>query len=336
MRGPTVVRPSAFHAPVRKARLLLASLPLFAGLLDNDGTVLECNFGPLGGQLEGNPDWIGKPFEAGPWWNYSEDSRSNILIALGRAQKGEIVDTERLYRKPDGQLGVMRLTLKPLFAPYGQPDAILVTAIDVTERRRATDTASRIAHDMAYRLRNSFTTMRTLATKSMSDPDEESRVTLSRRLSRIQNSHSLTYRFLFFDVPFQDIVEVALADQSNVSLSDYDPVAIPSDYVKVFMLALGELARPDYPAQLSAERRGQKEVRILWTEEAPRSDEDLPSGLSEALVRMNLEHRTQGTVSIENEETGFVWQFDFLLPDDPLPDKTKTASRQSPTLTDSS
>lgn len=323
MSEAKVVRPSAFHAPVRKARLLLASLPLFAGLLDNDGTVLECNFGPLGGPVEDATDWIGKPFENGPWWNYSEDSRSNILISLGRAQRGDAIETERLYRKSDGQMGVMRLSLKPLFAPYGQPDAILVTAVDVTERRRAIDTAGRIAHDMAHRLRNSFTMMRALATKSASEPEETRSLTLSQRLSRIQGSHALTYQYLFFDVPIQDILEAALPDGADVSMSDYAPVGIPSDYVEVLMLAFGELARPNHAAQLSAMRRGQRDLRIVWKEEQPRPDEDLPGGLSDALIRMSLEHRTDGTVTIQNNEDGFVWAFEFARPNHSLPDELK-------------
>ena len=312
MNDATVLRPTAFQSPVRKARLLLANLPLFAGLLDGNGTVLECNFSPLGGPVDGVSDWIGKPFETGPWWNYSEESRSNILISLGRAQKGKAIDVERLYRKPDGQMGVMRLCLKPLFASYGTPDAILVTAVDVTERRRAIDTADRLAHDMAHRLRNSFTMMRTLATKSASEEDAQH--TLSQRLSRIQSSHALTYQYLFFDVPVQDIFEAALIDPASVSLSDYAPVAIPSDYVEVLILALGELARPNHSARVSATRRGPLGIRILWKEATPRADEDRPTGLSEALVRTNPEHRTQGRVTLKNDDEGFLWQLDFSRP----------------------
>ncbi|MEM7727656.1 MAG: PAS domain-containing protein [Pseudomonadota bacterium] len=309
MKTPTVVRPSAFHSPVRKTRLLLASLPLFAGLLSEDGRVLECNFGPLGGPLEERTDWIGHPFETGPWWSYSESSRAEILIMLGRAQRGEAVSKERLYKKPDGSMGVMMLSLKPLFAPYGQPDAILVTAVDVTERRRETDTADRIAHDMAHRLRNSFTIMRTLATRS--DPDEDAARILSRRLSRVRDGHALSYRYLFFDVPVQDIVAAAVDDPSQLSRYEYDPVGIPADHVETLMLALGELALPGRKAELLAQRIGSDRLSLQWTEDTPRSEADMPKGLSNVLIRVVPEQKTGGTVTLENGPDVFIWRFEF-------------------------
>ncbi|MEL6686994.1 MAG: PAS domain-containing protein [Pseudomonadota bacterium] len=311
MKSATVLRPTAFHTPVRKARLLLANLPLFAGLLDHDGTVLECNFSPLGGPVNSKTDWIGKAFETGPWWNYSEDSRSNILIALGRSQRGEVVDTERLYRKPDGDMGVMRLSLKPLFAPYGQADAILVTAVDITDRRRTAETAESIANNIAHSLRESLSLMRSFASEQPEYLKNDQRHILFNRLSRIQASHTLTYRYLYFDVPIQDIVEAAIADRSHLSRYAYDPVSIPSAHVEPIMLALGELARPQYPANLFARRRGTQAVRIIWEENNPRPAKDMPEGLSDTLIRTDLEHRTQGTVNLQNDSQGFVWQFDL-------------------------
>ncbi|WP_298914386.1 PAS domain-containing protein [uncultured Algimonas sp.] len=309
MSGPTVVRPSAFHSPVRKTRLLLASLPIFAGLLSEDGQVLECNFGPLGGPLEDRTDWIGRPFEHGPWWDYSEGSRAAILIMLGRAKNGHPASEERLYRKPNSDMGVMALTLTPLFAPYGQPDAILVTAVDVTERRRETDTADHIAHDMAHRLRNSFTIMRTLATRA--DPDEAAH--LSRRLSRVRDSHSLSYRYLFFDVPIQDLVEATIDDRSQLTRYEFDPVGIPAEHAETLMLALGELALPGHKAELVAQRIGADRLTLHWTESAPRPEADMPQGLSHVLLKTVPEQKMQGTVTIDNGSSGFSWYLDFPL-----------------------
>ncbi|MGB3456146.1 MAG: PAS domain-containing protein [Litorimonas sp.] len=311
MRKPTVIRPSIFQAPARKTRLLLAGLPVFAGLLSENGTVLECNFGPLGGNLEERTRWIGEPFETGPWWNYSESSRADMLIMLGRAQRGHPVTKERLYRKPDGSMGVMNLSLTPLFAPYGQPDAILVTALDVTERRRENDTADRIAHDMAHRLRNSFTVMRTLATRSEDPGSEENAKVLSRRLSRVRDSHNLSYRYLFFDVPFQDVVEAAIDDPEQLSRYEYDPVGIPADHVETLMLALGELAQPGHKAELLAQRRGPDRLVLEWKEAAPRAEADMPGRLSDTLLRASPEQKTGGTVTLENGPRGFIWRMVF-------------------------
>ncbi|MGB6231817.1 MAG: PAS domain-containing protein [Litorimonas sp.] len=308
MSGPTIVRPSVFQSPVRRTRLLLASLPLFAGLLSESGEVLECNFGPLGTPIDGRTDWIGRSFETGPWWNYSEESRADILIMLGRAQRGEKVSKERLYRSADGEMGVMLLTLTPLFAPYGQPDAILVTAVDVTERRRESETAEHIAHDLAHRLRNSFTVMRTLATHT--DAEETGR-TLSDRLNRVREGHSLSYRYLFFGVPIQDVVEASVHDPAKLASYRFDPVSVPSDHVETLMLALGELSRRDVQADLVALKQGDDRMRLTWTEPTPRETAEMPTGLSLALLTAVPEQKTGGTVAMVNGPDGFSWTFDF-------------------------
>lgn len=314
MNRPTVVRPSAFQSPARKIRLLLASLPMFAGLLSEDGTVLECNFAPLGGPLEERTSWIGRPIETGPWWSYSEESRAEILIMMDRARQGERVSKERLYRRPDGNMGVMMLSLIPLFAPYGQPDAILVVAVDVTERRRAHDTAAHIANDMSHRLRNSFTVMRTLATRATDDENPADVMSvLSRRLSHIRDSHTLSYRYLFFDVPLQDVVTAALGDNTHVSLDAFTPISVPSDLVEALMLAFGELAKPGRPAILNVKRGGDDQLILRWTEEKPREDADMPSGLPHILVGPSPAQKSGGSVHLDNDANGFVWTFSFPL-----------------------
>lgn len=312
MNDPTVVHPGAFQSPARKTRLLLASLPIFAGLLSEDGHVLECNFGPLGGDVDGRSDWIGKAFDTGPWWNYSEASRADIATLLGHALCGHPASKERLFQKADGTMGAMILSLTPLFAPYGNPDAILVTAVDVTERRAEIDMAARIAHDMAHRLRNSFTMMRVIASRS-ADKNGHTDPNLPRRLSRIRDSQDLSYRYLFFDVPTQNLVETVLDHPSQLTRAEYDPVTIPADYVETLMLALGELAQGGHKAEFLAQRVGQGKLSLMWREAAARPSGALPTGLSQALLITVPEQKTSGHVEIGNPSTGFFWRLVFPL-----------------------
>lgn len=310
----TVIHPDVFQTPERKIRLLLASLPFFAGLLSPEGRVEECNFAPLGAPLDARSDWIGHSFETGPWWSYSEQSRSEILIMMGRAREGERVSRERLFRKPDGTMGVMMLTLDPLFAPYGQPDAILVMAVDVTDRRRASDTAQTVAFDMAHRLRNSFTIMRMLATRDMLDPaDALAQARLSARLSRVRAGHNLTYKYLFFDVPIEDVVATAVVDE-QVARAQFVPVSVPSDHVESLLLALGELAAAGRPATISAQPLGPDNLRLSWTEAEPREASDMPEGLALQLVDTALAMQVGGTVDMRNRDDGFAWQLDMPRP----------------------
>lgn len=311
MSGAVVVQPDAFHTPETKIRLLLASLPFFAGLLSPEGVVLECNFAPLGAPLTEKSDWVGRSFESGPWWNYSENSRSDILILMGRAREGERVSKERLYRRPDGTMGVMSLTLDPLYAPYGQPDAVLVMAVDVTERRRTSDMAETVARDMAHRLRNSFTVMRLMATRGEPAEDERvARVRLSTRLSRIRTGHDLAYRYLFFEVPIEEIVRNAVP-KDLVEDFAFAPVSVPSAHVEALLLAFGELAVAGRKARIEAQRLGTDAVRLQWTEALARPEGLMPEGLARQLVETALAMQVGGTVEIANTDAGFSWTLDM-------------------------
>lgn len=323
MSNKVVVRPSAFHTPQRKTRLLLASMPIFAGLLSQDGIVLECNFGPLGPSIDGPSDWIGRSFESGPWWNYSEDSRADILALLNDAKKGKRVSRERLYHRLDGDMGAMILSLVPLFAPYGQPDAILVIAIDVTERRREFDMAEQVAHDMAHRLRNSFTIMRTLATRA--DDQNDPQVRLSRRMSLVRASHSLAYRYLFFDVPLDDVIRKAAEGSDDIQIIPSEPVSIPSRYIEILLLALGELALSGQNATIRTQKSGNG-LTIQWREKASRTH--MPEGLTKALLVQGIETETGGRVTLSNNHAGFMWTLQFPLPEGPDISQSKPKRRR--------
>ena len=318
-----VLHPDVFHTPERKIRLLLAGLPFFAGLLSPEGEVLECNFVPIGQPLEARSDWVGRSFETGPWWNYSEESRSDILIMMGQAREGRRTAKERLYRRTDGSMGVMMLTLDPLFAPYGQPDAVLVIAVDVTERRRASETAEHLAHDMAHRLRNSFTIMRLLATQqdapaaaAHAEPEDAAadaaRKVMASRLSLVRAGHDLAFRYLFFEVPIEDIVRTAVGD-GPIETQTFAPVSVPSAHVQALLLALGELSLAERPAKVEAERLGQTGLRVIWREGEPRPAGAMPDGLSLQLVDRALAMQVGGTVSMSNSSSGFVWRLDMPI-----------------------
>lgn len=321
MSKKVVVRPSAFHTPERKTRLLLAGLPVFAGLLSDDGIVLECNFGPLGSPVDGPTEWIGHAFETGPWWSYDPKSRAAIVAMLDQAKRGQRVSQERLYRRLDGKMGVMVLSLVPLFAPYGKPDAILVIALDVTERRRGHDTAEQVAHDMSHRLRNSFTIMRTLASRA--DDQTDTRQRLSQRLSRVRAAQRVTYRYLFFDVPAKEVVRTALSGRDDINTHVSDSAMVPSRYTEILLLALGELSMAGHKASVRVERQPQGEqtpetIRFTWTEPKPRAA--LPKGLASALMVQAIESETNGNVEISNndagESSGFIWTLTFPMPHD--------------------
>ena len=304
-----VVRPAVFTSLERRTRLLLAGLPLLAVLLSPDGKVKACNFGTLGDSADGDApsDWIGGRFEDGPWWSYSRGSRLAAKAHLDRAKGGERVSTECLYKRTDDSMGVMSLTLNPLKTRSGAITQILVTALDVTHRTRGERASEILRADMAYRMRNSFSVMDALAARA-APGDAQS---LSGRLDCVRQAHRLCARYLFFDVPVEDIVRSALSDPDAVSL-ELDPVSVPARDVEVLLLALSALAEADRDAMLSVRGVEGDALQVVWHEAEPREADTLPDPLSTAILDDIVTLQTGGTATQKNDADGFVWS--LLLP----------------------
>ena len=308
-RHSNVVRPAIFSSLERRTRLLLAGLPLLAVLLSPDGQVKECNFGALGGSAAGDApsDWIGGRFEDGPWWSYSRGSRLAARGHLDRARKGERVSEECLYKRADGLMGVMSLTLTPVADRTGSLKQILVTALDVTHRTRGDRASEILRADMAYRMRNSFSVMDALAARAA--PGDAA--SLSGRLDCVREAHRLCAHYLFFDVPVEDIVRSALPEPDAVSL-ELGPVGVPARDVEVLLLALSALAGADRDANLSVRGVDGDTLQVIWHEAEPREASALPDPLSAAILDDIVTLQTGGTATQTNDAHGFRWS--LLLP----------------------
>lgn len=321
-----VVHPAAFESVERRTRLVLARLPLLAVLLSPDGTVLECNFGSLGEYSSDDPDssdrpennaadaarqnpadWLGNAFEDGPWWSYSDGSRLAARSIFQRALGGERISEERLYKRADGRMGVMSLTLSPLQRFDGSLDRILVTALDVTHRTGGKQGDEALRADMAYRMRNSFSVMDALAARA--EPGDAA--SLSSRLDCVRQAHQLCAHYLFFDVPVEDIVRTAIPDCTTLELA-LDAVSAPARDVEVLLLVLTALARPERKATLNVRGVDGNALQVVWSEGAPRPADAMPDALSAAILDDIVTLQTGGTVSQSNGADGFRWS--LLLP----------------------
>ncbi|WP_210359050.1 PAS domain-containing sensor histidine kinase [Sphingomonas beigongshangi] len=105
-------------------------------LIDIDGTVLDANataLAGIGGQLQ---DVVGKPLWETPWFAGSPHLRDVVEGGVGRVAAGETLQKELNIHLPIGPRA-FDVGMRPMRGPQGDTLALIVEAIDITDRKRA-------------------------------------------------------------------------------------------------------------------------------------------------------------------------------------------------------
>ena len=108
----------------------------FVAVLGRDGVVLEVNHPPLDAAGITVADVLGKPFWDCYWWSYDANVQAQLRAACLRAAEGRASRYDADARMAGGRLMAIDLMLKPLCGPEGCVTHLVVSAVDITERRR--------------------------------------------------------------------------------------------------------------------------------------------------------------------------------------------------------
>ncbi len=131
--------PASGFGSEQQLREVLDSLgpSVFVGLLTVDGILTYANRAALeavGAKLE---DVLGKPFDATPWWSFSEISRKRLRDAIQSAAHGVTSRFEVPFRNAQGQVLTLDFTLYPVFGRHGEVAYLIPSARDITQRKLA-------------------------------------------------------------------------------------------------------------------------------------------------------------------------------------------------------
>ena len=133
----------------RRLQQILDNLFAFVGLLSTKGVLLEANRAPLDVVGLKREDVIGKPFAETYWWSFSPEAQQQLQAAVRRAAQGESVRYDTPVRIAKGQFISIDFSLRPLFDAGGRVTQLVVSAVDITERKQAEATL----HDSEERFR---------------------------------------------------------------------------------------------------------------------------------------------------------------------------------------
>ena len=148
-----------------KFRAFFEQGPLFAGVMDLDGGIIEAN--RLSSEACGytKEQVVGKPFWECPWWHQSAGLMQQIKLAVAQAAAGQIFQAEMPYFVADGSQRMVSLILLPIKDETGRVVFLALTGMDITDLKRAesqrddllqAERAARAAAERASLLKDEF------------------------------------------------------------------------------------------------------------------------------------------------------------------------------------
>jgi PAS domain S-box-containing protein len=121
----------------RLARRILDSVLAFVAVLDPDGTLRDVNRAALTAVGVTLAEAVGRPVWDGPWFDGLAGEGDRLRTAVGEAALGIARRYDATIRIADGSHLTLDLQVTPLRDDDGRIHAVVASAVDLTERRRA-------------------------------------------------------------------------------------------------------------------------------------------------------------------------------------------------------
>jgi PAS domain S-box-containing protein len=140
----------------RRYQAIFEDPNILAGLLDPDGTLLEVNQTALEYVEASLTEVTDRPFWETPWW--TDDMRPAIRQKVERAASGEYVNYEADLETSEGEPYSVAGVIRPVTNQSGEVVSLVVSARDITERRRRTQEllAAKKEAENANRMKSAF------------------------------------------------------------------------------------------------------------------------------------------------------------------------------------
>lgn len=110
---------------------------IFVGLITVEGDVLHANRAALDAIGATLDEVLCKPFEATPWWRFSDIATRRLRLAIKDAADGIASRFDVLIQDRHGRVLTMDFSLEPLYGSDGRVEYLIPSARDVSEGKAA-------------------------------------------------------------------------------------------------------------------------------------------------------------------------------------------------------
>jgi PAS domain S-box-containing protein len=121
----------------RKLRAAFNGTFEFMSLLTPDGTLIDANRAALDVIAADLESVVGQPFWQTPWWAHFPEQQRLLRQMIGRAARGETIQSETQHVWADGTQAWIDFSLKPILDEAGQVVMLMPEGRDITDRKQA-------------------------------------------------------------------------------------------------------------------------------------------------------------------------------------------------------
>jgi PAS domain S-box-containing protein len=119
-----------------KFKSILDHLFTYVALLNCNGVVEEVNQAPLLRSGYVCEDVVGKYFYDAPWWNYDDQIREQLIVAINDAKQGKSSRYDVVVRMGEDYVPI-DFQISPVCDELANVAGLLATAVDISDRKKA-------------------------------------------------------------------------------------------------------------------------------------------------------------------------------------------------------
>jgi PAS domain S-box-containing protein len=139
---------AALRHSKQQLRILLDSLPIFAGFLTPDGIVTEVNQTALDLADLQPEDILNRHFSEAYWWSYDPQIQQQIDDAIRRATAGEMVRFDIIARIKEEKLIMADFGIVPKFNDRQEVEYLVPFGMDISDREAAKQALKQREHEL--------------------------------------------------------------------------------------------------------------------------------------------------------------------------------------------
>jgi two-component system CheB/CheR fusion protein len=211
-------------------------------------------------------------------------------------------------------------------------DGVVITFVDITERRRAQDQRAVLTQELNHRVKNALATVQSIASQTFrySATREEFQRTFTARLIALAKTHDILTQSNWERAPLRDLLKAELepyggSESSRFNLNGVD-VRLTSQMALAFGLVFHELATNAVKHGALSVPNGRVEIdwkvdddsrrlHLLWTESGgPPVEKPARRGMGSRVIESGLMHEFGGEARIDFDRSGVQCSIDMPLP----------------------
>ena len=315
------------QASQKRLRTILNGVMAIIGLAKPDGKLLEVNETTL--RLTGvrEDEMLGHRIWNHPAWCQTSESQDQLVKAFEEAKVGKRMRFDTEIRGSGGQSIPVDMQLSPIFDEFEQVTEIVLSAVDISERKRSEAHREMLLSELNHRVKNSLATIQAIAAHTVREATdlEGFRRAFTGRLRAIAASHDLLVSSTRESADIsrlirEQIMGYAPEEASRLELSG-PPLVLGPQGAHAFGLILHELATNASKYGAFSNEHGclrigwrleGEDVVVEWLERGgPTVVPPTRRGFGSALIEQSLSHSLGGRSKLDFNPEGLKAEFQF-------------------------